>query len=178
MPRGTPMTSFTTIPGRRSRSWPWSAWLQATSCHGGRSHEEFRQHQTHVFQSPAVARLHRLGARIGGSSLRGDIPEHHRGAAHGKAARFQLAENVRRSGPEYTLQCVSRRNPTSVSPDVTARLTARLEGAPMAASTLTPARMAFCTSSKLARPLNMTTRSVRGRAPDMRLMPTSLSKAL
>jgi len=76
------------------------------------------------------------------------------------------------------LQWASRRNSTSVRPDVTARLTARLDGAPMAASTLTQARIAFCTSSKLARPLNTTMRLVNGISFAMRLMPTSLSKAL
>jgi hypothetical protein len=48
-----------------------------------------------------------------------------------------------RCGLEYTLKCFSRRKPTKVIPDATARLTARLDGAPMAASMETPERSAF-----------------------------------
>src|ERR1700730_2359002 len=49
------------------------------------------------------------------------------------------------SVPASSLQskCLSRRTPTKVIPDATAKLTARLDGAPMAASIETPERNAF-----------------------------------
>ncbi len=47
-------------------------------------------------------------------------------------------------------------------PQSRARSTARLDGAPTAASTGIPAAAAFCTSSKLARPLTSSTRSASG----------------
>ena len=69
-----------------------------------------------------------------------------------------LVAGARKTLGDSNTRCTESRaeSPTRVSPEAAARLTARLEGAPMAASTLTPARSAFCTSSKLARPLNNT----------------------
>ncbi len=56
--------------------------------------------------------------------------------------------------------------------------TARLDGAPTAASTGMPATAAFCTSSKLARPLTSRMPSWRGVRPARNAAPMSLSRAL
>ena len=64
-------------------------------------------------------------------------------------------------------------------PTSRASSTARLDGAPTAATTGTPAIAAFCTSSKLARPLRKSTRvAERQRARASSAAPTSLSTAL
>src|SRR6202042_2139919 len=80
-------------------------------------------------------------------------------------ARAHSAFALKRCGLEYTLQCFSRKKPTSVRPEATARFTARLDGAPMAARIPTPVRRAFWVSSKLARPLNKMMCSLSGRRP-------------
>ncbi len=86
------------------------------------------------------------------------------------------AEAVRRRRRRRTSP--DRRKPTSAQPGPSARSTARLDGAPTAASTPTPAATAFCTISKPMRPLTRehgygggTRRPGAGR-------PTTLSTAL
>src|SRR5258708_38134208 len=76
--------------------------------------------------------------------------------------------------PLYTLKPPLRRNPISVIPQRSAVATARLEGAPTAANSGTPAIEAFCTSSKLARPLTSITESCSGVQNLSRAWPTNL----
>ena len=63
-------------------------------------------------------------------------------------------------------------------PAAAARSTARLDGAPTAATIGMPAASAFCTSSKLARPLSISTPVATGSFPASSRRPTSLSTAL
>jgi len=72
----------------------------------------------------------------------------------------------------------SRTKSARVIPNRMAVSTARLDGAPTAASTLIPAIRAFCTNSKLARPLTSSTESFRGTRPSRTERPASLSTAL
>jgi hypothetical protein len=78
----------------------------------------------------------------------------------------------------YTLKAPLRRKPISVIPQRSAVATARLEGAPTAASSGTPAIEAFCTNSKLARPLTSIMESLKGVRYLIRAWPTNLSTAL
>src|SRR5260370_40057877 len=59
----------------------------------------------------------------------------------------------------------SRTNPSTVRPCSRPRSTARLDGAPTAARIGTPATAAFCTSSKLTRPLTSSTSFSSGMRP-------------
>ena len=61
-----------------------------------------------------------------------------------------------------------------VRPKRRAVLTARLEGAPTAATMGMPAMTAFCTSSKLVRPLSMSTWPESGRCLFKKARPTEL----
>ena len=63
-------------------------------------------------------------------------------------------------------------------PAAAARSIARLDGAPTAATIGMPAASAFWTSSKLARPLNISTPAATGKRPPSSNRPTSLSTAL
>src|SRR5688572_7511133 len=83
-----------------------------------------------------------------------------------------------RQGLQYTLHPPGRRKATSVMPADSANSTASVEGAPMAATTGQPAIMAFCSSSKLARPDSSSTRWLQGNSPASSAAPTSLSMAL
>ena len=73
---------------------------------------------------------------------------------------------------------VSRRKPTSVMPESAANSTARLEGAPTAATTGTLASRHFWTISKPARPLTSTMPSSRGSSFRNSAAPIILSTAL
>ncbi len=96
------------------------------------------------------------------------------GSGHATADFFGLGVHDSRVSPDsrpgltrqvlqYTLQPPGRRKATSVMPADSANSTASVEGAPMAATTGAPAIMAFCSSSKLARPDSSTTRSRHGK---------------
>ena len=78
----------------------------------------------------------------------------------------------------YRLNRPSRTNPASVIPTRSASSTARVEGAPTAANTGTPATAAFCTSSNPARPLTHSTFPPSGNSPRISAAPSSLSTAL
>src|ERR1035438_1358764 len=92
-------------------------------------------------------------------------------------AKFHMRPTIRRL-PEYTLNRSFLRKPISVMPDRPAVATARLEGAPTAAITGMPAISAFCTSSKLARPLTNRSDAFIGMRRSNSAAPTSLSTAL
>src|SRR5271166_6796967 len=98
-----------------------------------------------------------------------------RGASRGMG---QESHESIRPESEYTLKRPSRTKPSSVIPHSRASSTARLDGAPTAPRTGTPAIAAFCTSSKLTRPLTSTRRSARGIRPARSSTPISLSRAL
>src|SRR6185436_3612761 len=106
------------------------------------------------------------------------------GIGHAAADFFGLVVHesgdapVTRHGCVYTLQPPGRRKATSVMPADSANSTASVEGAPMAATSGAPAIMAFCNSSKLARPDSSTMRSRHGNSPANNAAPTSLSMAL
>ena len=86
--------------------------------------------------------------------------------------------DVIRSGFAYTLNRPSRTKPQSVIPVSLANSTARLDGAPTAAKIGTPAIAAFCTNSKLARPLTKRSESANGQRPIANCEPSTLSTAL
>ena len=83
-----------------------------------------------------------------------------------------------RSGRVYTLQPSPRRKPTRVIPTSAASSTASDDGADTAASTGMPAIAAFCVSSKLARPLTISTCPASGSRPWRTPSPITLSTAL
>ncbi len=116
----------------------------------------------------------------------GTPPGLHRGpAACPKRSRSRRSPGVLKHrgradalAPVYTLKRASRRKPIKVIPASAASSTARLDGAETPASTGMPARAAFCTSSKLNRPLTTATLSLSGTSPASSAAPISLSMAL
>src|SRR5438094_180002 len=87
--------------------------------------------------------------KAGGRNRARPFEQQHIGEEHAGPNRGprQYCAQVNRSGAEYTLKRSPRRNPTSVWRNSRASATARLDGAPTAASTGMPAAIDFCTIS-------------------------------